>query len=325
MAGSVHTPRKSSQEIEIDHLLAEEFSCDPKFSARFATACGLRFETLRVLEAVAEPSLGGEGYGDLLVKAEMDGSRIAVLIEDKITAGAGHRQAERYAAHADRMRHEGWNRVLTVLVAPRAYRGERGRYDITIDLESVAEFLDSPDPARRDYRRKIIERALKKKAKTGVKNPDIAMHRLHSDYLTWFEKRCGREGLEYSFPGIRPKYYDGHSWIEPIRASGFPEHISFRHRLWTGGEDATGMVDLIIDSNLPLSELERLETWKPERANVGPFGKDRIGRPPGTQVSIKVPEIRQSSGFCEASAAEAFNAMKLLARLVVKLQHLQER
>lgn len=321
MAGSVHTPRKSSQEVEIDHLLAEEFSCDPKFSARFATACGLRFETLRVLEAVAEPSLGGEGYGDLLVKAEMDGSRIAVLIEDKITAGAGHRQAERYAAHADRMRREGWNRVLTVLVAPRAYRGEQDRYDITIDLESVAEFLDSPDPARRDYRREIIERALKKKATTGVKNPDIAMHRLRSDYLTWFEERSDREGLQYSFPSIKPEYHNSDAWIEPIRSPGFPKHIFLRHQLWTKVADATGMVDLIIESSLPPNELEQLKTLKPEEAVIADYGKSGNS---GTKVSVKVPEIRQSSGFCEAGAAKAFDAMKLLAEFFVKLQSLQE-
>ena len=92
-----NTTRKPSQEIEIDHLLAEEFHCDPAFSARFAEACGLQFDTFRVIHATPEPSLGGEGYGDLLVEADMDGQRAALLIEDKITASAATRQAERYA------------------------------------------------------------------------------------------------------------------------------------------------------------------------------------------------------------------------------------
>jgi len=30
--------RKSAQEVEIDHLLAEEFNCDPSFEERFLKA-----------------------------------------------------------------------------------------------------------------------------------------------------------------------------------------------------------------------------------------------------------------------------------------------
>ena len=255
----------------------------------------------------------------------MDGKRVALLIEDKITAGAGLRQAERYAAHADRMRRDGWDCVVTVLVAPSAYRGERDRFDAAVDLETVAEFLDSPDPVRRGYRRNVIVRALEKKATTGVRNPDIAMHRLRSQYLTWISERCRGEGLQFTFPPIKQDYYDGDSWVEPIRAPDFPEHVSLRHRLWTSVEDATGIVDLIVDAELPPGEVERLEALKPERARVGPYGKDRTSRPPGIQVSVKVTEIRQSSGFCEASATEAFDAMTLLAGLFVKFQSLQER
>ena len=52
MTNATPAPRKpkSAQEIEIDHLLAEEFHSDPVFSARFAAACGLEFDSLRVME-----------------------------------------------------------------------------------------------------------------------------------------------------------------------------------------------------------------------------------------------------------------------------------
>ena len=103
MTNTDQTPQRSSQEVEIDHLLDEEFNCDPGFGSRFAAACGLEFETLQVLKTKSQPSLGN-GYGDLLVEAEMDGERIAFLIEDKITAGAQLCQAERYKEHANHMR-----------------------------------------------------------------------------------------------------------------------------------------------------------------------------------------------------------------------------
>ena len=175
--------RKSAQEVEIDHLLAEEFNCDPSFAERFVTACGLSCAGFQVSAAIPEPSLGGEGFGDLLVDGTADGLKVAFLIEDKITAGPAVRQAERYAAHANWLRDQGWDRVWTVLVAPSSYCGERSGYDVSVDLEKVATILRSPEPTRLAYRRGIIERALEKKASTGVRVPDTAMYRLKAAYF----------------------------------------------------------------------------------------------------------------------------------------------
>ena len=308
-------PRKSSQEAEIDHLLAEEFCCDPLFSARFAATCGLRFETFRVLRAVPEPSLGGEGYGDLLVEAEMDGLRAALLIEDKITAGAPPRQAARYAAHAERLRLDGWHCVVTVLVAPKAYQGERDKYDASVDLEAVADMLDSPDPLRHDYRRKIIARALEKKATTGVQHPDPAVYRLHADYLNWIGDRCAAQARPYQYPKIKPAYYDDDSWVDNIRHPDFPDHVWLRHRLWTSHKDATGMVDLIF-SPAPAGARERLEVSAPEGATVASYGN----KGQGIRISLAVPEMRRSTGTFEAGAAEAFAALERLTGFFLGLE-----
>ncbi|MCY4237624.1 MAG: hypothetical protein OXC93_04645 [Rhodospirillaceae bacterium] len=313
MAKSDDTNRKSPQEVEIDHLLAEEFSCDPEFSARFAEVCKLTFQEFRVQKAVPEPQLSAEsGYGDLLVEAEMDGCRVALLIEDKIDANAAPRQAARYAAEAQRLLLDGWDRVVTVLVAPASYKGERESYDVAVNLEKVREMLDSPDPVRREYRRKIIERALEKKANKGVKNPDIALHRLHSDYRKWMEKRCRDEGLGYQFPPLREEYSRGSSWIgghgkDKISVEGFPD-IFLRHRLWTDSKARTGSVDLIIASDLASDEQERLEAKRPARAEISSYGEMRNRY----QVSLRVPEMKQSSGFNEAVAENALEAMKRL-------------
>ena len=156
--------RKSAQEVEIDHLLAEEFACDSGFVARFLSAGGIALDGFRVVATIAEPSLGGDGFGDLLIEGTIQaGSRAALLIEDKITAGPAVRQAERYAAFARVLRESGFGTVLTVLVAPASYRGERDHFDAFISLETVTMLINSPDPLRLSYRRHIIERALSKK------------------------------------------------------------------------------------------------------------------------------------------------------------------
>jgi hypothetical protein len=298
--------RKSAQEVEIDHLLAEEFICDPSFAERFITACGLSCSGFRVSAAIPEPSLGGEGFGDLLVDGTADGLKIAFLIEDKITAGPTLRQAERYAAHASRLRDQGCDRVWTVLVAPSSYRGERTGYDVSVDLEKVALILRSPEPTRLAYRRGIIERALEKKASTGVQVPDMAMHRLKAAYLRHAADWCDAEGFTLAFPSLRESYYDGSSWIESIRSAALPANVFLRHRLWTTTKDARGLVDLIVS---PASEIERtrLRQWHLAGSHLAPYSKGK-----GLQVSLDVPEMRQQLGFNAATATKAFTAMKSL-------------
>lgn len=311
MTNTTPAPRKSPQETEIDHLLAEEFHCDPVFSERFAAACGLEFDSLRVIDVVPEPSLEGGGYGGLLVKADMDGSRIALLIEDRITAGPAPRQAE----HAGRMRRQGWDRVVTVLVAPGSYRGERDGYEASVDLEAAMEMLHSPDRRRLDWRRDIIGRALRKQASTGVRNPDPALHRLHSDYRQWAEERCAGRDRPCRFPPLEREYHDDDGWIDEIRPPDFPANVWLRHRFWTSIGNATGMVDLIV-SPASESERSRLERAAPDWAVMGAYGRE--GK--GIKLSIRVPEMRQSTGFWETVAAEAFEAMERLTAFFLELE-----
>ena len=310
--------RKPSRESEIDYLLAEEFECDPIFAARFVAACGLRFATLKVVRAVLEPPLGGNGFGDLLVKAELDGRPAALLIEDKITAGPAAGQAERYKDHAERMRDEGYDCVRTVLVAPGAYRGERDGYDASIDLEQVAALLASPDPRRLEYRRDIIMRALEKQRTAGVKLPDPALRDLHSDYLSWARDRSTAKEHPYEFPRLREAYDHTNSWIEKIRHPDFPEGVWVRYRLWESRvENTTGLVDLVIT---PASEAMREQVHSSastafgDEAIVEEYGKH------GIKVSLRVPKMTQSTGFREDAAEYAFAAIDRLTEWYLKLE-----
>ena len=318
MTDQIDLERKPSREAEIDYLLAEEFECNPAFAERFAAACGLRFETLEVVSAVLEPSLGGNGFGDLLVEAELDGRRAAFLIEDKITAAPAARQAERYSDHAERMRDEGYDCVRTVLVAPRAYHGERDEFDASIDLEQVAELLSSPDPRRLEYRREIIARALKKQRSIGVKSPDHALHALHSDYLDWATDRCAEEKRPYEFPPLREAYDHTNSWIEKIRHPEFRENVWIRHRLWESQvENTTGLVDLVIS---PAPEAMREQLRSSARIAFGNEGIVEAYGKHGIKVSLRVPRMTQLTCFREDAAEQAFGTFDRLTDWYLKLE-----
>lgn len=301
-----NTIRKSAQEIEIDHLLAEEFFCDLLFGPRFLLACELPGAGFKTKVAHPEPSLGGEGFGDILIEGEIDSKRVALLIEDKITAGPATRQAQRYAAHAARMQDHGWDQVWTILVAPAAYRGERDLYDASLNLETVVGLLQSPDPRRLAYRRAIIERALTKSATSGVKIPDVALHGLKSEYLSHVAAWCQREAFPLQLPSLRESYYDGDSWIEPVRHPSLPEHVNLRHRLWTSVKDTQGQIDLIVTR---AEDVERSRFYEsaPEGAITTPFSKGK-----GVQISFRLPEMRQGSAFSSVIADDACRKMQAL-------------
>jgi hypothetical protein len=303
------TPRKASQEVEVDRLLAEEFACDPGFVERFLAACALPVAGMRVETVAAEPSLGGEGYGDLLILGRTGDDRVALLIEDKVMAAPGIRQADRYASHAARMRADGWAAVWTVLVAPAAYRGERDRYDASVDLEHVAELLDNPDPARLAFRRAILLRAVDRARSSGVQVPDVAVHAFKAKHLDHLAKLGRSLGMQLHLPTLKAAYYDGDSWIENIREASLPQDARLRHRCWMTARRSQGSVDLILlrpceDTRSLLAGLA------PDGARVAAFSKGK-----GWQISLPVPEMRPRPDYDSQTAEIVADALQTLCRL----------
>ena len=72
--------------------------------------------------------------------------------------------------------------------------------------------------------------------------------------------------------------------------------------------ETAGMVDLVI-SPASADYRQLLESTAPKEAIVGPYGT----KEQGVLVSIRVPEMRQSTGFSETAATKAFGAMDRLS------------
>lgn len=204
--------------------------------------------------------------------------------------------------------------MWTILVAPQAYIGERGAFDASIDLESVTAILSSPDPRRLEYRRGIINRALEKRRTTGVKIPDETLHLMKSEYLAFLAQWSAVEASTMTFPPLRRCYYDGDSWIEPIRDERLPPYVTLRHRLWTSVRARSGMIDLIA---APADESEQLRFFNaaPVGVSVTPFSNGK-----GVQVSLPLPEMRQAKGFDPTIAQEACRSMEALVQWYVEFE-----
>ncbi|MCY3995870.1 MAG: hypothetical protein OXF07_07005 [Rhodobacter sp.] len=144
-------------ERDLDLILLEELSGDTGFLAWFADRIGLGKCALLAAEHSVSAKAGAKwGETDVLAFVESDGYRIAVLIEDKITAEFADRQAARYQERAaDLVKSGDADRSLTVLCAPLNYlRGvpEDDPWDQRISLEAVLGWFESVPGFRADWR-----------------------------------------------------------------------------------------------------------------------------------------------------------------------------
>jgi hypothetical protein len=110
-------------ERDVDIILGEEFDCNPDFSRWVLSKTkSLAREQGAVVEVYV--SLSNEsGESDLVVIfAAEDGSRFALLIEDKIDAVFQQEQLGRYRIRGQQGINSGrWTKFAVILLAPAAY------------------------------------------------------------------------------------------------------------------------------------------------------------------------------------------------------------
>lgn len=303
---SIMTERKSAQEVEIDRLLAEEFECEPGFVADFIQHTAPDLAGLLVEKAIPEPKLSEGGFGDLLIEGRIGDAKVALLIEDKITAGPTFRQAERYKLHKDHLLRNGYSAVSTLLVAPRGYSGESADYEHFLALEDIIPLLRNDSPKRLRFRRDILKRAITKKNTSGVRLHDEGTRQLREAYTRQAEAISASHDIPLIFPPLRQKVYDGDSWIERIRHPMLPRDIELRHRLWTTLHNPKGRIDLIFRAPTT-DDIENARSAPPVDAIVENFSKS------GLQVSLIMDEIRPNS---EVTTEFIESAVQKMAALV---------
>ena len=152
-------------ERDLDLILLEELSSDTGFLAWFVKHLGLANCTL--LDARhSEWERTGKKWGetDVLAFVESDGSKIAILIEDKVAAQFTDRQAERYRERAEKLvKKKCADKSFIVLCAPESYLAkvpEDDPWDLRISLETVLEWFESVSGFRASWRARALRSCL---------------------------------------------------------------------------------------------------------------------------------------------------------------------
>jgi hypothetical protein len=165
---------RSIQEFRIDFFLEEEFSVDPSFAKAFMASCKSNLSFTGV-EQVVHSFMDKYGQADLIVVVtanEPNGEtvRLAILIEDKITAGFQPDQASRYRLRgAEGVTNGLWTCFKTVLVAPGAYITPGHGFDAAVSLEQIKDWVCLGDPARHHSREQNSTRQFSRRMRPGFR------------------------------------------------------------------------------------------------------------------------------------------------------------
>ncbi|MCY4311222.1 MAG: PD-(D/E)XK nuclease family protein [Rhodospirillaceae bacterium] len=152
-------------ERDLDLILLEELSSDTGFLAWFVKHLGLVNCTFLDARHFVWKRTGKKWREtDVQVFVESGGSKIAILIEDKIAAQFTDRQAERYKESAEELVKEGdAYKSFIVLCAPESYLAkvpEDDPWDLRISLETVLEWFESVSGFRASWRAKALRSCL---------------------------------------------------------------------------------------------------------------------------------------------------------------------
>ena len=154
-------------EKDIDLLIIEEFAANIAFANIFVTHININKYQIEALEHSVTDVSNGES--DIRIILSSNGKRIALLIEDKISAMAMPQQASRYEERGRKGIIEGlYDSYYVFLAAPQKYydsNEEAKKYPYYISYESLFSVLKKSKDIRSKYKVHLIESAIER-AKT---------------------------------------------------------------------------------------------------------------------------------------------------------------
>lgn len=223
----------SVSERDIDYLVLEELQVSESFrewmSAR-VFELPLFQGHIGAWHSVVDPVLGESDI--VFLFAANDGSTKAILIENKISAGAQPDQGSRYTQRGEKGKaQEIWQEFRTCMIAPRRYiESQSENYDCYITYEEImAYFLAGrKESSRQNYRATLILEAIKQDRRGYKPKIDERMTRFAADYWSYASQLFPELAMQKPKPRAA-----GNTWImfSPI---GMPSAVELVHQLTAG-------------------------------------------------------------------------------------------
>ncbi|WP_429819358.1 hypothetical protein [Ensifer sp. B1-9] len=163
------------------------------------------------------------------MRVHSGGTRIGVLIENKIGAPEQDQQDERYHIRGNRSREAGkFDAYLTVMCAPRRYLEglpSDSHYDHQVEYELIAGWFASLAGRRAAWRHRVMLEAIEQGWRGYVLKVSAVHTEFHQEY--WEHLRRKHPRLQMVKPGPRGSKSN---WII-LKTHKFPKGVKLRHKV----------------------------------------------------------------------------------------------
>ena len=289
---------ESISERDMDLLFLEELQVNEAFALWLAQQVfgpEARFSTMvRAWHSITDSRLGESDL--IVIYRDSSDRRVAVLIENKVSAGAQPEQAQRYRQRGLTGLHEKeWDDYRTCVVAPSTYLGtqpdSRG-YDARITYEAIADCLETStqDSRRAQYRSAFVRSAVAQARRGYMPKNDSRMAAFWLEYQADVNELFPE--LEFSpKPGPRPA---NSTWIV-FTPQSLSKPRSINHKF------EAGFVDL--GTEYPVNQYEEVKRMLLTVLDPIDMNVEKTGR--SVAIRVRVPVLK---------GLEDYNVQRNLAR-----------
>lgn len=294
---------QSVAERDIDLLLMEEFHVTPSFATWFASLADV--SPSASFDGAWHSLNDEDGETDLLLRVRCGGSRVAILIENKVGAPPQDEQDIRYHVRGQRSLEAGrYDRFVTALCAPQVYLDgtpATTAYEKLIPYEAIRDWFAEFTDARSCWRRAIMDEAIEQGRRGYTMKVHAGRTAFHFAYWTLLQERYPE--FIMAKPGPKgPKS----SWMR-FKETSFPRGVTLNHK------NDQGCMDLEFAGKTAGELLARRSPEWPEGAQIRPTKKSAVVRFPVPVCNMDRPLAQQIDAVETALAS---------ARLLVPLARL---
>ena len=290
------------RERDMDILFLEAIVSDPDFAKLVLSKTVFVGKDFKVIDAALSRTELHLGESDITVILEIDGQRIALLVEDKVDAIAMPDQHKRYQLRGEKGCQNGeWQAYEIFIFCPEKYReqnDEAKKYEHFLSYEECKTYFDSKPDTINSVRSQQIAQAIVKAKKPPEANVDQDANVFFNQYLQF-----------------QQAYYPTLDMRTSKFSSGWWPHYGTRlGDAYLYHKTQEGSVILVFPNAANYMDItQNVATWLRNHGLPKVMAK-RAGK--SIALSIEVPKLNVTEAFeltSKADLKECFDAVQALS------------
>ena len=279
------------RERDMDMLFLESIATDHGFCELVLQQTelykGKEFKVLNVELSRTELDLG---ESDITVILEIEGKRVALLIEDKVNAIAMPDQYERYRLRGEKgQKKKEWQEFAIFIFCSEKYRCDNEvakKYDYFLSYEKCKDYFEQKDDILSSVRSQQLEQAINK----SKKPPEVNVNQDANDF---FNKYC-----QY-----QQEYYPSLDMRTSITSSGWWPHYGTRlGDTYLYHQTQEGEVILIFpNATMHMDIVQEIAAWLRNHGMPNVSAR-KAGK--SLALRVKVPPLKVKEPFEQTSKAD---------------------